>query len=78
MNSLFISLKEVEDENSLLFTFCGINFNNDIIDNLVYGKPDRKKITFLEGWNMEQVAKHLEKEMKFNYSEVIYTPKPEK
>ena len=53
------------------FTFKNVRTNNDIIDNLVYGKPDRKKITFLEGWNMEQVARHLEKEMKFNYSEVI-------
>ena len=53
------------------FTFKNVRTNNDIIDNLVYGKPDRKKITFLEGWNMEQVARHLEKEMKFNYYEVI-------
>lgn len=52
------------------FTFKNIRTNNDIIDNLVYGKPDMKKITFLEGWNMEQVARHLEKVMKFNYSEV--------
>ena len=53
------------------FTFKNVRTNNDIIENLVYGKPDRKKITFLEGWNMEQVARHLEKEMKFNYYEVI-------
>ena len=53
------------------FTFKNVRTNNDIIDNLVYGKPDRKKITFLEGWNMEQVGRHLEKEMKFNYSELI-------
>ena len=31
------------------FTFENVRTNNDIIDNLVYGKPDRKKITFL-GW----------------------------
>ena len=37
----------------------------------MYGKPDRKKITFLEGWNIKQVARHLEKEMKFNYSEIM-------
>ena len=53
------------------FTFENVRTNNDIIDNLVYGKPDRKKITFLEGWNIKQVARHLEKQMKFNYSEVI-------
>ena len=54
-----------------IFTIGNVRTNNDIIDNLVYGKPDRKKITFLEGWNIKQVARHLEKEMKFNYSEVI-------
>ena len=53
------------------FTFKNVRTNNDIIDNLVYGKPDRKKITFLEGWNIKQVARHLEKEMKFNYFEII-------
>ncbi len=54
-----------------IFTFENARTNNDIIDNLVYGKPDRKKITFLEGWNIKQVARHLEKEMKFNYSEIM-------
>ena len=61
------------------FTFENALTNNDIIDNLVYGKPDRKKITFLEGWNIKQVARHLEKEMEFNneknndfiYSEIM-------
>ena len=53
------------------FTFENVRTNNDITDNLVYGKPDRKKITFLEGWNIKQVARHLEKEMKFNYAEII-------
>jgi len=53
------------------FTFENVRTNNDIIYNLVYGKPDRKKITFLEGWNIKQVARHLEKEMNFNYSEII-------
>ena len=53
------------------FTFKNVHTNNDIIEDLVYGKPDRKKITFLEGWNIKQVARHLEKEMKFNYSEIL-------
>ena len=53
------------------FTFKKNRTNNDIIHSLVYGKPERKKITFLEGWNIKQVARHLEKQMKFNYSEVI-------
>ena len=53
------------------FIFDNVRTNNDILNNLVYGRPERKKITFLEGWSMEQVARHLEKEMKFNYSEII-------
>lgn len=53
------------------FRFNNINTNHDIINNLAFGRPDRKKITFLEGWNMKQVAQHLSSVMKFEYDEVI-------
>ena len=53
------------------FRFNNSNTNHDIIDNLAFGRPDRKKITFLEGWNMKQVAQHLSSVMKFEYNEVI-------
>ena len=43
--------------------------NQDIINNLVFGRPDRKKITLLEGWNLKQVAGHLANVMKFEYDE---------
>lgn len=45
--------------------------NHDIINNLAFGRPDRKKITFLEGWNIKQVSRHLSNVMKFEYDEVI-------
>ena len=53
------------------FRLSNVHTNNEVINNIVFGSPDRKKITFLEGWNMNQVAKHLAKELDFNYSEVI-------
>jgi UPF0755 protein len=59
------------------FRFNSIHTNQDIINNLVFGRPDRKKITFLEGWNMKQVSEHLADVMKFEYDEVISLLKDE-
>ena len=53
------------------FRLSNVHNNSEVINNIVFGSPDRKKITFLEGWNMNQVAKHLSKELDFNYSEVL-------
>ena len=53
------------------FILSNVHTNNEVIKNIVFGSPNRKKITFLEGWNMNQVAKHLSKELNFNYSEVL-------
>ena len=53
------------------FKISNVHTSNEVINNIVFGSPDRKKITFLEGWNMNQVARHLSKELDFNYSEVI-------
>ena len=53
------------------FKLSNIHTNNEVINNIVFGSPERKKITFLEGWNMNQVAKHLSKEFDFKYFEVI-------
>jgi UPF0755 protein len=44
--------------------------NNNIIDQLVNGNPERKKITLLEGWTIKQILGHLSKEMGFNYNNV--------
>ena len=53
------------------FRLSNVHNNNEVINNIVFGSPDRRKITFLEGWNMNQVAKHLSEELDFNYSEVL-------
>ena len=53
------------------FRVSNVHTNIEIINNIVSGSPDRKKITFLEGWNMNQVARHLSGELNFNYSEVL-------
>ena len=53
------------------FRILNVHNNNDVINSIVFGSPDRKKITFLEGWNMNQVARHLSKELNFNFSDVI-------
>jgi UPF0755 protein len=60
------------------FRFNSTHTNQDIINNLVFGRPDRKKITFLEGWNLKQVAGHLADVMKFEYEEIISLLKDEK
>ena len=59
------------------FRFNNTHTNQDIINNLVFGRPDRKKITFLEGWNMKQVSRHLADVMKFEYDEIISLLKDE-
>ena len=53
------------------FRISNVHTNNEVINNIVFGSPDRKKITFLEGWNMNQVARHLSEELNFNYSKVL-------
>tara|TARA_B100000003_G_scaffold118779_1_gene106487 strand:- start:166 stop:546 length:381 start_codon:yes stop_codon:yes gene_type:complete len=53
------------------FRVSNVQTNNEVLNNIVFGSPDRIKITFLEGWNMDQVARHLSEELSFNYSEVL-------
>ena len=48
-----------------------VNMNKDIINRLVYGRPEVKKITLLEGWNLKQVSNHLAKEMGFEHRELL-------
>ena len=42
-----------------------VKINKDIINRLVYGSPEIKRITLLEGWDIKQVCSHLSKEMGF-------------
>ena len=53
------------------FRVSNVHTNIDVINNIVFGSPDIKKITFLEGWNMNQVARHLSETLNFNHSEVL-------
>ena len=48
-----------------------IYINKDIIKRLVYGSPEVKRITLLEGWNIKQVCSHLSKEMGFDYNYLL-------
>lgn len=45
--------------------------NYDIIEQLVYGSPEVKKVRLLEGWNLEQVADQLHKTMGFEKEETL-------
>ena len=53
------------------FKVSKVKTNMAVINNIVFGSPNRKKITLLEGWNMRQVANHLSKELDFNYSKIL-------
>ena len=56
-----------------IFNLKNVNVNKDIIDHLVFGVPERRRITFLEGWNSKQIAKHLSNEMSLDYDKIIKT-----
>ena len=53
------------------FRLVNAKSNYDIIDQLVYGSPERKKIRVLEGWSMNQIADHLNDVMGFDREEII-------
>lgn len=56
------------------FVLKSVKTNKNIIDQLVHGNPERKKITLLEGWTLKQILNHLSKEMGFdnnNFSDLI-------
>tara|TARA_A100001037_G_scaffold50148_1_gene42175 strand:- start:1883 stop:2917 length:1035 start_codon:yes stop_codon:yes gene_type:complete len=45
--------------------------NYDIIKQLVYGRPEVKKVQLLEGWSVKQIAEHLNKVMGFDTKEIL-------
>ena len=49
------------------FNLKNTNINKDIIEYLVFGVPERKKITILEGWNSKQISNYLSKELNLDY-----------
>ena len=53
------------------FNLKNVNSNKDIIDHLIFGIPERKKITLLEGWNINQISTYLSNQMGFEYDNII-------
>ena len=53
------------------FLMQNVKVNHDIINHLVFGNPERKKVTLLEGWNIKQTSNHLSKEMGFDYNTIV-------
>lgn len=45
--------------------------NYDIIEQLVYGSPELKKVRLLEGWSVKQIAEQLHKIMGFEIEKII-------
>ena len=45
------------------FNLVNAKSNYDIINQIIYGAPEIKKVRILEGWNINQIAGHLSKEM---------------
>ena len=53
------------------FRLINARTNYKIIDQLIYGTPEVKKIRILEGWNLNQIAGSLSKVMDFDSTEII-------
>ena len=53
------------------FLMQNVKVNHDIINHLVFGNPERKKVTLLEGWNIRQTSNHLSKEMGLDYYDIV-------
>ena len=53
------------------YQFENVKINKNIVNRLVYGSPEIKRITLLEGWNIKQVCSHLSKEMDFDYNNLL-------
>ena len=53
------------------FNLVNAKSNYEIIDQIVYGAPEIKRVRILEGWNIHQIASHLSKEMTLDSAEII-------
>tara|TARA_B000000557_G_scaffold135578_1_gene110019 strand:- start:96 stop:1139 length:1044 start_codon:yes stop_codon:yes gene_type:complete len=52
------------------FRLVNAKSNFEIIDQLVYGSPEIKKITILEGWSLKKIANYLNEKMDFDQDEI--------
>ena len=53
------------------FNLVNAKSNYDIINQIVYGAPEVKKVRILEGWNINQIAGHISKEMNLDSAKII-------
>ena len=53
------------------FRLVNARSNYEIIDQLVYGAPEVKKVRILEGWDLRQIAGHLREVMDFDSSLIM-------
>ena len=53
------------------FNLVNAKSNYEIIDQIVYGAPEIKRVRILEGWNIHQIASYLSKEMTLDSAEII-------
>lgn len=72
MFSLAVQLLGKEKEIPIgTFNLVNAKSNYEIIDQIVYGAPEIKKIRILEGWNVHQIASYLSKEMSLDSADII-------
>ena len=53
------------------FNLVNAKSNYDIINQIIYGAPEIKKVRILEGWNINQIAGHISKEMDLDSTKII-------
>ena len=53
------------------FNLLNAKSNYDIINQIIYGAPEIKKVRILEGWNINQIASHIGKEMNIDSAKII-------
>ena len=53
------------------FKLVNAKSNYDIINQIIYGAPEVKKVRILEGWNINQIAGHISKEMNLDSAKII-------
>ena len=49
------------------FKLVNANSNYEIINQLIYGAPEVKKVMILEGWTLNQIANNLQNELQLAY-----------
>ena len=53
------------------FRLVNAKSNHSIIQQLIYGAPEIKKVRILEGWNINQITNHLSSTMGFDSLDLV-------